>query len=155
MNRYIRAALAVAMGLGVLALAGCSSAKADSGAMKLPKVWGYVAGEKYAQLEVDDQSASGTIVIKRALAPVDSWIVVHIDDKGMPGDRVGLEHISAGQSRDVKVALKGNPPRVIVAVHADKGTAGKFDFDMMKKAESADRPLFVNEMELAKSIALN
>jgi hypothetical protein len=145
-----------AFGLAVLALAGCSSASASTSTsgMALPKVWGYVAGAKFAQLEVADQYASKELTVSRVVAPMDAWIVVHIDDNGKPGDRVGLQHISAGESRDVKVALKESPKRVIVAVHADKGTPGTFDFDMMKKAESPDRPFFVNEQELAKSIAL-
>ena len=40
-------------------------------------------------------------------------------------------------------------PKVIVAVHADRGTVGEFDFDMMNKEMSPDRPFFVNEAELA------
>jgi hypothetical protein len=45
-------------------------------------------------------------------------------------------------------------PNVIVAVHADRGTAGTFDFDMDKAMASYDRPFFVDEMELAAVVAL-
>lgn len=155
MKRYIRAGLVAALALGALTLAGCSSAKAQSGSMALPKVWGYVAGAKFAQLDVADQSRGKSLVVRRALAPSDAWIVVHVDDNGMPGERVGLKHISKGDNRDVEVPLKsGSEKKLIVAMHADKGTPGQFDFDMMKKAESADRPFFVDENELAKIVSL-
>jgi len=156
MNRYIRVALVATLAVGALTLAGCSSVKAQSGGMALPKVWGYVAGANFAQLDVAaDQSGAKTLVVKRVLAPTDAWIVVHLDDNGMPGKRVGLTHISKGESTDVKVRLAGvTTQKVIVAVHADKGTPGTFDFDMMKKAESADRPFFVNEKELATIVTV-
>ena len=158
MKRYIKVAVLAAFALGALTLAGCaSSAKAQEkpAAMKLPKVWGYVTGAKFAQLDVVDQPGVDTLVVKRVLAPTDAWIVVHLDDNGMPGDRVGAKHISKGESLNVEVPLEGiTSEKVIVAVHADKGTPNKLDFDMMKKAESPDRPFFVNEKELAKVVTV-
>jgi outer membrane murein-binding lipoprotein Lpp len=157
MKRYIKLTALVALALGTVVLTGCASqAKAkDASAMKLPKVWGYVTGAKFAQLEVDDQLGANTLVVKRVLAPSDAWIVVHLDDNGMPGDRVGFKHVSKGESLDVEVPLKGvTSEKVIVAVHADKGTPGELDFDMMKKAESPDRPFFVDNKELAKVVAV-
>jgi len=120
--------------------------------MKLPKVWGYVAGEKFAQLDLaESQPGVNALVVKRVLAPADAWLVVHTDNDGMPGDRVGFKHVSKGESLDVQVPLTGvTSEKVIVALHADKGTPGKLDFDMLKKLESPDRPFFVNEKELAK-----
>jgi hypothetical protein len=155
MRRVLLLAALAAMALGSLVLSGCSTASAQSGGMALPKVWGYVAGEKFAQLDVADQLGAKTLTVKRALVPTDAWVVVHLDDNGMPGKRVGLVHISKGENVDVKVPLKGvTTQKVIVALHADKGTPGVFDFDMMKKAESADRPFFVNEKELGKEVAV-
>ena len=157
MKRYIKVAALVALALGAAALAGCSSAKADGkpAGMKLPKVWGYVAGAKFAQLDVADQLGVDTLVVKRVLAPADGWVVVHADNDGMPGDRVGFAHVSKGENLDVKVALKGvTTEQVIVAVHADKGTPNQLDFDMMKKLESPDRPFFVSDKELAKEVVV-
>ena len=123
--------------------------------MELPEVWGYVAGERFAQLEVSDQEvADDTLVVERVLVPADAWIVVHVDDDGMPGDRVGLKRIRKGASRDVEVPLKDASEKVIVSVHADRGTPDKFDFDMMNKMQSPDRPFFVNDKELAEAIEL-
>jgi len=148
---------AAAVSIGAYALYGPSSANAKQkpAAMKLPKVWGYVTGAEFGQLEVADQPGVDTLVVKRVKAPADAWIVVHLDDNGMPGDRVGVEHISKGESRNVKVALKGiTSEKVIVAVHADKGEANKFEFYMEDKLGSPDRPFFVNNKELAKVVTV-
>jgi hypothetical protein len=143
------AALAVAS----LTLAGCTTSTQK---MDTTKVWGYVASADKAQLDVaENQDGVTDLVVKRVLAPSDAWVVVHSDMNGRPGMRVGLAHVKRGESLDVKVPLKGlTTPKVIVALHADKGTAGTFDFDMMNKEASADRPYFVNEAELAKVVTV-
>lgn len=114
-------------------------------------VWGYVASGKFAQLKVDDQVGANKLKVRLAEAPADAWIVVHTDDGGMPGERVGSAHISKGINRNVEITLKGvNSEKVIVAIHADRGTPGKLDFDMKDKTGSPDRPFFVGGKELAK-----
>jgi len=148
---------AAAVAIGVYALYGPSSANAKEkpASMELPKVWGYVTGEEFGQLKVVDQIGVDTLVVKRVKAPTDAWIVVHLDDNGMPGARVGVEHISKGESRNVKVSLKGvTSEKVIVAVHADKGEADKFEFYMEDKLGSPDRPFFVNNKELADVVTV-
>ena len=151
-------AFAAAVAIGVYALYGPASANAKDKpeAMELPKVWGYVTGAEFGQIELaEDQAGVDTLVVKRVKAPEDAWIVVHLDDNGMPGDRVGIESIPKGESRDVKVALKDiTSEKVIVAVHADRGEANKFDFDMMDLLGSPDRPFFVNNKELAKVVTV-
>ncbi len=147
---------AVWIGLGVLALLVMtvySFANApEAGSMG---VWGYVASGDDAQLEVDDQPAGPEFVVSRVAAPTGAWIVVHANDDGMPGERVGLAHIAEGRSTDVKVPLSPQTTEsVIVAVHADRGTPDQFDFDMDNKTESPDRPLFVDGMELADVVQL-
>ena len=114
-------------------------------------MWGYVASAKNAQLELDEnQQGVDELVVKRVLAPGDAWIVVHADDNGKPGMRVGLAHVKRGESLDVKVPLKKlTTPKVIVALHADRGSKNKFDFDMMNKEMSPDRPFFVDGKEVA------
>jgi hypothetical protein len=152
MRRIIRAGLALALLGIVLVLAGCSSQSADAGM----KVWGYVVAEKNAVLELAESQPGVTeLTVDRVLAPGGAWVVVHADDNGKPGERVGLAHVDKGESNDVKVSLKGvTTDKVIVAVHADKGTAGKFDFDMMNKEASPDRPYFVDESELARVVTV-
>jgi hypothetical protein len=155
MRRIILASLALAsIAIAGIAMTGCTSAetkKADT-----TKVWGYVASPDKAQIEVaENQDGAKELTVKRVLAPSDAWLVVHADMNGKPGMRVGLAHVKRGESLDVKVPLENlTTPKVIVAVHADKGTADKFDFDMMNKEMSADRPYFVNEAELAKVVTV-
>jgi len=148
----------LALTLGVLAAAsllagGCTSTTAK---MDTAKVWGYVAAPDKAQLDVaDDQNGVTDLVVKHVVTPGDAWIVVHADMDGEPGARVGLAQVRRGESFDVKIPL-GNltTPKVIVAVHADRGTPGEFEFDMMNKEMSPDRPYFVNEVELAKPVTV-
>ncbi len=155
-NRYLKVAALLAFALGAVALTGCASDKAKEPVeMKVPAVWGYVTGADFAQLDVVDQPGVDTLVVKRVLAPTEAWIVVHLDDNGMPGDRVGFTRIPKGQSRDVRVPLSGvTSEKVIVAVHADKGMPGEFEFDMMNKMQSPDRPFFVNDKELAMAVVV-
>jgi len=152
MNRNAAAAIA-ALTLGALALTGCTT---TAGMSTDPKIWGYVAAEKNAQLEIpEDQNGVDELVVDRVLAPGDAWIVVHADDNGAPGMRVGLAHVDKGESSNVKVKLEDlTTPKVIVAVHADRGEADKFDFDMMNKESSPDRPFFVNGKELASVVTV-
>lgn len=149
----LSSALLVVLGL-TLASTGCTASKKAE--TDTSKVWGYVASADKAQLEVSpDQNGAKELAVSRVLAPSDGWVVVHADMNGKPGMRVGLAPIKRGESLNVKVPLKGlTTPKVIVAVHADKGTAGTFDFDMMNKEMSADRPFFVNGAELAKVVSV-
>ncbi len=148
MNRPLTRLLAVALALGALALAGCTTDIEAS--HPTDGVWGYVAAADDAQLETAGSATSDELVVERVLSPGDAWIVVHLDDDGAPGMRVGLQHISEGESLDVAVALEDvTTEKLIVAVHADRGTAGEFDFSMDDPAGSPDRPYFVDEKELA------
>lgn len=149
----IRLLFSSALVVGLLALAGCAESTepdADEG------MTGYIASEKDAQLEIDEeQDSTSELIVERVKAPENSWIVVHLDDNGKPGDRVGLEPIEEGESRDVSVELEGvTTESVIVAVHADRGEDGEFEFDGDDMAGSLDKPFFVNEKELAKVVKL-
>ena len=81
--------------------------------------------------------------------------MVHADDNGAPGERFGLAHIDAGETRDISVSIEGVPTdKVFVAIHADKGQPDVFDFDMMNKEMSPDRPYFVDRKELAAVVTV-
>ena len=154
MKRLLGASLVLAL-LFALLLVGCSGSDSEeeSGSMK---VWGYVVAPENAELELaEEQKGADELVVERVLSPGDAWIVVHADDNGMPGERVGLAHIDSGETSDLRIALEGvTTDKVIVAVHADRGTPGEFDFDMMNKEMSPDRPYFVDEKELAKVVVV-
>jgi hypothetical protein len=144
-----RAALAALL-ISAVALVGCTN-PADAEKSDDPGVWGYVAAADSAQLEITpDQLGADELVVGRVLAPGDAWIVVHADDNGKPGIRVGLARIKKGESTDVTVELDElTTATVIVAVHADRGEKNEFDFDMMSPTMSPDRPYFVDGKELA------
>lgn len=154
--KKIKIAAIAALALAGLALAGCVENPADAEMSENPDVWGYVASADAAQLEITEMQQGATeLVVDRVLAPQDAWIVVHLDDNGKPGARVGLERIEKGESLDVKVALEEvGTEKVIVAVHADRGERGEFDFDMMAPTMSPDRPYFVDEKELAVMVTV-
>lgn len=119
-------------------------------------IWGYIVSPENAGIELGvKQLGVNELTVDKVTAPEDAWVVVHLDNDGMPGKRVGLQHISKGVSTDVRVKLERiTSEKVIVAVHADRATPEKFDFDMEKATTSADRPFFVNGKELAKFVTV-
>lgn len=118
---------------------------------------GAVVAEDNVALEVEDQiGAKDTIAVSRVLAPGDSWIVVHLDDDGMPGERIGLLQVKKGESRDLVVKLDKAimTPDVIVALHADRGKVGTFEFDREKFRKTPDKPYFVGFEEVATAVSV-
>lgn len=158
MNMNRRITLAMLAGLLAVALfaTGCVPNPAEAEKSDDPEVWGYVADADSAQLEVEAEQVGATeLVVSRVLSPGDAWVVVHLDDNGKPGMRVGLEPIKKGENRDVKVTLdEVGTEKVIVAIHADRGERGEFDFDMMAPTMSPDRPYFVDGAELAAFVTV-
>ena len=119
------------------------------------KMVGVVTTAKNASVEVMDQpGAKGSIVVGKVNVPGPSWIAVHLDDNGMPGKRIGLEAIPAGSRSDVTVKIDdvALTDKLIVAVHADRGIVGAFEFDKAKFDSSPDKPYFVGGMELAMEV---
>lgn len=155
MKRIVTFASLVVLALAAVGLAACSGpaeeAEEDMG------VWGYVASAEDAQLEVEESQPGGDeIVVDRVKAPGPAWLVVHLEVDGKPGDRVGLEHIDEGESRDIAIELEDvDTENVIVAVHADRDVENSFDFDMMEAEASPDRPYFVDGKELAVVVAVD
>jgi hypothetical protein len=120
------------------------------------KMLGVVVAAKNAAFEVRDQpGAFTTLAVDRVLAPGPSWVVVHLDMDGKPGARVGLTHVGGGESRAVIVVLDPKvelSEKLLVALHADRGVVGAFEFDMERFDSSPDKPYFVDGMELAKAV---
>lgn len=110
-----------------------------------------------ASIEASDQiGAEGSILIDAVDAPEDAWIVVHKAVDGAPGERVGLARVEAGTSEKIEVDLTEEmlPEQLIVALHADRGDAEIFEFDMMDKLGSPDQPFFVGGEEVAVALAV-
>lgn len=111
-----------------------------------------------AAVEAMEQAVhNATVTVDRAVAPTDAWVVVHLDNHGMPGKRVGLASISAGESRNVVVQLDASvmlTEKLLVAIHADRSEADIFEFDMMDAVNSPDQPFFVDGAEVAIPMTL-
>lgn len=149
MNRILAPATLAALIAGALTLGGCApAAEADH---PTDGVWGYVTSADSAALELaTDQAGATELIVDRVLAPGDAWVVVHLDDDGAPGMRVGLASVAKGETIDLRIELEGDlTDSLIVALHADRGTPGEFDFDMESPATSPDRPYFIGGAELA------
>lgn len=106
-----------------------------------------------AGIEAGDQPLGDAVTITRAIAPADAFVVVHkatADD--MPGERVGFARIEAGESKNVTVELDkklDGKTKLIAAIHADRGVAGKLEFDADAPVASPDQPFFADGMEVA------
>jgi hypothetical protein len=121
------------------------------------KMVGVVVSGNAAKLQVADQpGASGSITIGSLTVPGPSWIVVHLDEGGKPGDRIGLLAVPAGTSTNVTVPIDSVEltDKLIVALHADHGVAGTFEFNMKAFATSPDKPYFVDGKELAREVVV-
>lgn len=151
MKRFLNIAgvvLGVALTLGMTVYAFANASKAG-------EMVGVVTTAKFASLEVMDQpGAKGSIMVAGVKAPGPSWIAVHLDDNGMPGERVGLQAIPAGESTDVEVKIDDVKltDQLIVAVHADHGIVGTLEFSKDNFDASPDKPYFVDGMELAMEV---
>lgn len=154
MNNKKRIVSLLIVAIAALTLVGCSSAS-DEGEGAEMGVWGYVASADDAKLELaTEQPGATSLAIDSVTVPERSWIVVHINDDGMPGERVGLVGVDAGTSEALDVPFTTDSDSVIVAIHADRGEEGTFDFDMEAKETSPDRPFFVDGAELAQVVTV-
>lgn len=109
-----------------------------------------------ASLKVKDQhGVTDSLSVSAVKAPEAAWVVVHLDDNGKPGARIGLLNIPRGESADLTVPLKSDKPltdKLIVAMHADRATPGTFDFVMDKFDASPEKPYGADGQELATFI---
>lgn len=128
----------------------------EASVKKLP--FGVDAAPGSASIKVSDQPGITTsLLVDEAVAPTAAFVVVHADDNGKPGARLGVQAIPSGTSTKVTVTLDPGVPltdKVLVAVHADRGTGGVFEFDMMDKYNSPDQPFFVDGQEVATAAAV-
>ena len=154
MKRTSVTVVLVALALTALTVAGCTGSADDAGEEMMV---GLVTAEGSAIIEASDQpGAEDSVLIDRVVAPEGAWIVVHLDDDGAPGPRIGLQAVEAGETLGVIVDLDGEieSDRLIVALHGDRGTRGEFEFSMDDFEGSPDKPFFVSGEEVAVSFAV-
>jgi hypothetical protein len=84
-----------------------------------------------AALEVTDQQLQDSkVVVSKVSMPKRGWLVIHGDVRGQPGPILGKVPLSAGESRDVSVALIVPPKseKLWAMLHVDEGKLGLYDF---------------------------
>lgn len=150
-------ALLLVGGLVTIALGGCSGSSskgspqgggmqsgASAGASGGDMAWGYVASSERVKLQLM-RAQSDQLVLDQVTVPTDAWVVVNIDQNGNPGRRVALQLLKQGAWKSVTVPVIGaSNQKVIVALLADKGVRGKFEYDLAQKTKSPDRPYVVD-----------
>ena len=155
MKRVARVLLVVGVVLAMSAASGCVSSETLA-TKPVVGVWGYVAAANHASLELDSGRASTDgLVFTRVVAPADSLIVVTMDVPGSPAMGVAVAAVKRGETREVKVPLKGvTTPSVTATLYYDRNRDGILDSDMMDPASAADRPIFVGGKPVAVTAPL-
>jgi hypothetical protein len=118
---------------------------------------GVVVARGKAALDVSDQQlVAGEVRMDRVLAPADSWVVVTSESAtGSAPIPVGMTHVTAGETRDLRVALEpGTDPAKAqtVTLHVDRGIPGRFEFDASRFESSPDKPYYVGGSELSRKV---
>jgi len=64
--------------------------------------------------------------------------------------------MAAGETLDAIVELEPLPltETLFVAIHADRGETGVFEFDMMDRVNSPDQPFFTGAEEVATAVTV-
>jgi hypothetical protein len=78
----------------------------------------------------DQFVVDNTVTIESVTVPVDSFLVVHLDNNGAPGGVAGQTAVAPGTTDDVSVALSGDlTPVLWPMLHVDDGVVGTYEFD--------------------------
>jgi hypothetical protein len=152
MRRWIVAGLAAAVVLGLAAVAWSYRA-----VIATPAMTGVIVAPGSVSLGVADQSSpAGVLMVGRVKVPGPSWIVV--STLGTPeraAGIVGYAAVPAGESRDVTVTLTGQgigTQKLTVTLHADRGIAGRFEFDPGNYDASPDKPYFAAGTAVSRTV---
>lgn len=92
---------------------------------------------------VEDQTVSDSaLTVTYLITPSPSWVAVNEFEEGLPGRRIGLTHVGAGELQQIRVPLDSSPKtqQVIVTVHSDVGEAGSFEYRTQDPLGSVDQP---------------
>jgi hypothetical protein len=137
----------------------------DTSVLSLAAVGGAdVAGEPAAAaglavLEVASRlTVINRLVIDRIVAPGPSWVAVYlVDPEGRPGDLAGVARVEQGESVGVEIPItidRTLTDRLLVALHADLGVPGRFEFSVTGFAESPDKPYVSDGFEVSRPVLL-
>lgn len=108
-----------------------------------------------ASLWVEDQMLRGNqLKVLYARVPEPAWLTVHLVENGEPGRRVGLLELPAGEREDFTVTLDpvALTPELYVALQADRGLIGRYEYMYMKRFDAPDQPFEVGGADVAVTI---
>jgi hypothetical protein len=98
------------------------------------------------------------LVVDRVVAPGPSWVAIYlVDDEGVPGELAGVVRVAAGESVGVAVPIEIDrelTDKLLVALHADGGVAGRFEFSASDFARSPDKPYASGGSEVSWPVLL-
>jgi hypothetical protein len=145
MRRWIRVA---SITIGAAAAVGCA-VWAFQTAVGKTAMTGVVVSSRNVALEVADQTGPvGQITVGRVRAPGDSWVVVATPATlDAPSAIVGVAHVGPGEHRGVVVPLEAGVAlnqQLVITLHADRGEAGRFEFDESRFDTSPDKPYYAD-----------
>jgi len=143
----------------LLGCAGRSSGEADAvgemgmnagGAMGS----GVIASADEAILEISSsQVETGSVALARVVAPADGWVVAH--SALAPGGVMGAIAVRRGESRNVVVPVDtADTATVRLALHVDRGTRGKLEYDPDQVERSFDKPVLADRRPVEAVVAL-
>jgi hypothetical protein len=112
-----------------------------------------------ASMRVDDQlGAHDAIAVSEVEVPDASWLVAYrVGMAGMPGALLGYVRVPAGISADVTIPIDPSirlTPLAIISLNADRGVAGRFEFDMSRFDSSPDKPYYVDGRAVQTTITV-
>lgn len=119
--------------LGVLLLvgAGCAGATTPDTVQEQPQENQEQEQEFKNKIIVSNQAADASNVsIDTVIAKVDSWVVIHADSDGEPGEVIGYNRVQKGANQDIIVAIEKNKAteKLHAMLHIDAGEAGTYEF---------------------------
>jgi hypothetical protein len=114
-------------------------------------------GAGAAVLDVYNQPAASTVNVTHVVSSAPSWVVVYSDENGGPGEVLGMTRIGATDEIGLEVDLKGPVATrgVFVALHADTGRSGVFEYNRSRPTTNMpDPPYLAGGAEVMKRIEL-
>jgi hypothetical protein len=90
----------------------------------------------------DQRIANDELLVSYFITPGPSWISVNELEDGLPGRRIGLARMGAGEVQQVRVPLDRRPTtkQLVVTAHADRGVPGRFEYETGDPLGSVDQP---------------
>lgn len=101
----------------------------------------------------DQQIEDSRVVVDSVNAPENSWLVIHRDENGQPGEVIGYTDLSEGANSNVRVQV--NSQRVTntlyAMLHKDEGELGEYEFPDGDPPVVIDNRVSVNSFQVLEA----